>query len=133
VWGEVRTLDFGLTLARPIVLNSGAWLFVSGVTNRELKARASDAEGGKAKGIYLYESLDEGKTFKQINKPVGNSTTFETLSVIEKVIFSRPDGVNIESKYFIVVYAQVSYGIAKFISPDGGVSFRAENIQTPYC
>jgi hypothetical protein len=122
-FGDVRTLDFGLMLARPLVSIDGAWLFLSGVTKREIDARGGAA--GKTKGMYVYESTDNGETFRQKSKPFGG-TTFEALSTTEKVIYSRPNGVDIVGTPYFMVYAQVAYGVAKFVSPDGGVGFRAE-------
>ncbi len=127
-WSDVRSLDFGLLLARPIVSLDGSWLFLSGVTDKELAARDTSAEG-KKKGLYLYETRDCGETFSLRSKPFGDRTTFDAISTIEKVIYSRVDG-EVVGKPFFVAYAQVSYGIAKFVSPDGGVSHRAENDST---
>jgi hypothetical protein len=126
IWGEVRTIDFGLTLSRPVVTHDGAWLFLSGVTQKEVDAREPSADCEKAKGLYVYETCDCGETFTLKSKPFGDRTAFEAISAIEKVIFSRPNGVDIVGKYFYTIYAQVPYGIAKLVSPDGGVGFRAE-------
>ncbi len=127
-WGEVRTLDFGLMLSRPLVSFDGTWLFLSGVTKKELDARGS-AEG-KARGLYVYETRDGGQTFALRSKPFAGTMTFEAIAATEKVIQSRPNGVDIENKSFYVVFAQVAYGLAKLVSPDGGVGFRAENDST---
>ncbi len=123
-WGEARTLDFGLMLSRPLVATDGSWLFLSGVTKKELDARGK-AEG-KARGLYFYETRDRGETFSLRSKPFANTMSFEAITAVEKVLYSRPNGVDIESKSFYTVYAQVAYGLAKLVSPDGGVGFRAE-------
>ncbi|MBE6577234.1 MAG: exo-alpha-sialidase [Ruminococcaceae bacterium] len=130
VWGEVRTLDFGLMLSRPLVSIDGSYLFLSGVTKRELDARDASVINGKDKGLYVYETRDKGETFTLRSKPFANNVTFEAFTAIEKIIQSRPNGVDIVNKSFYTVYAQVSYGIAKLVSPDGGVGFRAENDST---
>ena len=123
-WTDVRTLDFGLLLARPLVSTDGAWLFTTGVTDKEIAAREGAA--GRKKGIYVFETTDAGETFVLRGKPFADRNTFDSITATEKTIFSRPNGVDIVGKTFFVAYVQVSYGVAKFVSPDACRTFRPE-------
>ena len=107
VFGEVTATPLGTVISRPIALSDGTYLFGSGVTQKEIRARR---EGDRKRGAYIGKLADGG--IKICNKLYGNTSVLDTVCLVE-------NNGKIES------FIRVPYGIEKNISSDGAATFSA--------
>lgn len=111
-WSGVRTLGYDIMLNKPIVTESGDWLFPVAVWRPDLVAGVNCAPDAKhPTGAHVYRSRDMGETFEKTGTVEAPGRWFDEHMLIEKL---NGD---------IEMYIRTSYGIGMSVSHNGGESW----------
>jgi len=114
-WSAVRVLASDIMLNKPIVTQSGDWLFPVAVWRKELVAGQNCVSDGLHEtGAHVYRSRDEGKTFEKLGAVCAKDRWYDEHMLIEK----RSGDIE--------MYIRTSYGIGKAVSHDGGSNFEPD-------
>jgi len=115
IWTEPKIIGHDVMMNKPIVTSDNRWLFPIAVWRRELTA-GIDMSGSaeEDRRSFVYESVDEGETFRRIGGSAVPDRWYDEHMVVEK---------KDRSLWMLV---RVNYGIGQSFSYDGGKTWEKD-------
>jgi hypothetical protein len=110
-WSEPKRIAEGVMMNKPVVLNSGEWLFPCAVWNHGISAGGFVNESDVLRRSFVYSTVDMGKTFVCKGGADVKDRTYDEHMVVELA-----DGS-------LAMYVRTKYGIGKSCSYDGAVTW----------